>query len=125
MAKATTPAPASSPFDPATMVVTDRPTLKRKSNLVHSGQDREPFYALIKTLQVGQVVEIPGILEDKDARAVANLLRESAKDLGLALTFLADTARNSDGGVDATAGKSFYAWFVKGPFVARGPRQGK
>ena len=105
-------------FDPSTFVVTDRPTIKRNRE---SGIDRGPYHALIRSLEVGQVVEIPAPLDRKAAMSAENIVRESAKDLGLSVSFLADEERNRQAHASGEKldGVSYYAWFVKGAYKPR------
>lgn len=107
-------------FDPSSWTPTDREPVKR---VKQSGVDRAPFHDLIRSLDVKQWVEIPPALTEAEARSAENVVRQSALDLGLSISFLTDTVRNAD--EKPKDGTSFYGWYVKGQFVPRGPRKPK
>ena len=116
-------APKAAPVDPSAWTVnTERTAPKR--HVIKEGADRTPFYRLLDALKEGQVVEIPTPLDSKEAKRVENLVRESAKDKGLSVTFLADSERNA-AVPDLPEDKSHYVWFVKGKYEPRGPRTKK
>lgn len=109
-------------FDPTSFTVSTRgkETLKRSKS---DGIDRTPFYDLIRSLDVGQVVEYPTPLDEKASVSLANILRASAKDLGLSISFLTDTARDTEAGTKPDANQHHYAWYVKGAYTPKAKKQ--